>query len=411
MSAESLQTLIARAQAQEPLGRYDEALADLERVIVEAQQEGLDGFRATALQYRGRLLRLKGALAAAEESATAAARLFAELGDQAGQAQALLVLGEVLSDQARLSEFEGICQQALALSREAASLAVEARALMLLATAEVYLGRMRSARTRLGEARRAFEALGDRRGAASSLLMLGRVDHARGRLRGAARSLRQALAIFQELGERRAITATSVNLGQIDMERGALVAARRFAESAVALSRELGDVAMQARSAVLLAQVEVELGQWEPPVGLLREAEVLCTAGNFRSILPEIYRVLAEAYLAGERVAEAETYARLGRTSVTEDDHYSQGTTELVLAQVLGRLGLVQEANGAFNRALGHLEEADEAFEIGWGHLGYAQFLSATGSRDQAGQHLAAARRAFVALGARSRVEAIDRLA
>ncbi|MBM2826395.1 MAG: Guanylate cyclase protein [Dehalococcoidia bacterium] len=366
-----LQVLLARAQSLEPLSRYDSALEDLEKVITGAETAGLLTLEASALYQKGKILRIKGELETAEENTRHAVEIYARAGDSAGQAQALLVLGEIFSDQAKLGEFEEMSLEAIELSRQAHSQWVEARGLTLLGTACVYLGKAEEARGYIEQAVNIYRGLGDRRGAATSLLMLGRADHMVGHLRVAATSIEEAIDIFEELGDRRAMTSASFNLGLMNLERGELDEARLYAERGITLTGGVGEAPIRIRCMLLLGQVEVESSNWDRAAEILKDSEGLCLAHNQKGALPEVYRVIGQAYLGSGDVAEAEKYALLGRDVVAEEDPYSQGTTRLVLALVLERQGRMDESEAEFKKAVESLEEAEEAFEIGWSHLCY----------------------------------------
>lgn len=410
MTNSDLQSLLTRAQALEPAARYDAALGDLDMVLSRARAEGATAFEAAALHHRGRVLSIKGELAAAEESVRQAADLFALLRDPVGQAQALLVLGEVLSDQARLSEFEAVCREAIGLGRQASSALVEARAVVLLGASEIMQGKAEDARAHIEEGVAAYRRIGDRKGTATSLLMLGRLDHMNGRLGAAARSTRDAVAIFEELGETRATVASALSLGQMDLERGALAEARPYVERGLALIHGTGDVAMELRCILLRGQIDVEAGQFETALATMREAQVLCSGYDLVSILPEVYRTMAQAQVGLGDAAGAERSALLGIQATGREDDYSLGTTRVAHAMAVAALGRGNEAERAFHEGVDHLEKAAETYERGWGHLAYGQFLLAQGRREDARGHLDRAREAFASLEAEAKVRLIESL-
>lgn len=139
-------------------------------------------------------------------------------------------------------------------------------------------------------------------------------------------------------------------------------------------------------------------------------AEELCQGHGQQGILPEVYRVLAQAYLGASAIHEARRYAQLALHTVDEEDAYSRGTTGVILGLVLQHEGLVQEAGETLSQALTYLEEAGEAFELGWGHLMTAQLLLSVSDRAGAAGHLRQARAVFKALQAEAKVRRIDEL-
>ena len=410
MTNEQLQSLLARAQSHEPAARYHEALQDLDALLAQAREGGATAFEAAALHHRGRVLRIKGELAAAEESVRQAADLFAALQDPVGQAQALLVKGEILSDQAKFREFEAACREAIRLARRANNQLVGARAVVLLGSSQILQGKADDARAYIEEGVAAYSRIGDRRGTATSLLMLGRVDHMSGRLGVAARATQDAVAIFEELGETRASIAACYALAQMNLERGIAGEARPYIDRGIALTLGTGDIVMELRCMLLRAQVDIELGEFAVALSTMREAQVLCSGYELASILPEIYRTMAQAQVGLGNGAEAENSALLAVQAAFEEDDYSQGTARLAYALAMAASGRSAEADAAFAEAVDRLEKAGETFEIGWGRLAWGQFLVAQGRRDEAGRHLARAREAFASLESQAKVSLIDSL-
>ncbi|MCX6023388.1 MAG: tetratricopeptide repeat protein, partial [Chloroflexi bacterium] len=358
---------LAHAATLEPLGEYEAALKLLIFVHEAAAERGLKQLEGMALVQKARILRIQGDLAAAESATDTAAELLAASGDDAGQAQAKIVLGEIFSDQAKLADFEAACRQAIDLAR-GSSAWVEARGLTLLGTACVYQGRVEEAHRYVGQAVEAYREMADRRGRATSLITYGRIQHMRGEMEQAISAIHEAVLVFEELGDHRSLASASFALGLIRFEQGDLPGARSAAELGLSHASAINEAAMRIRSLLLLSQVENESGLYPDALTHLHDAEEMCLNFDQKSVLPEIYRTLGMAYWGTGQLDEAERCARKGREVVTEDDHYSQGTTWLVLARVLSAAGKTDEGESAFIQGLDAIEESEEQYEIGMGH-------------------------------------------
>ena len=404
----ALRLFIGRAQTLEPLARYDEAIEDLDVVLKGAQELGIVSLQALSLHQMAKILRIKGEPAMAEEKATEAARLYQEVNDLAGNAQCLLVLGEVFSDQSKLSQFEAVAKEATELGRQVGSLWVEARGSTLIGTGCAYQGKAEEGLQHIEKAVDIYKEMGDRRGIATSLLMLGRINHMLGRPKAAAQHIIEAVEMFEELGDRRAMASASFNLGLMSLERGDVQEAQHHAERGIAMTSNVGESSMRIRCLLLLAQAQVESGDPEGAIRNLIETDTLCTTHAQTSALPEVYRVTAQAYLGLGKLDEAEKYALKGCEVVAEDDPYSLGTTRLVYALVLEAKNRNEEAEEAYTKALGYLEEAGEEFEIGLIHHCYGMFLMKREQYGPANEHLLEAREAFVSLEAQARIDTID---
>lgn len=410
MVEDTLGRLLSRAQELEPGARYDEALQDLETVISEARQAGLSPFEAAALLHRGRLLRIKGQLDASEESARAAAMLFAEVGDRGGQARALLVVAEVLSDRALLSDFDRVSKQALALSQAAGDASAEARSHTLVAASHLYLGRPGEAAASCQLALGIYGAMQDRRGIAATQLLLSRAELSRGNIAAAVEANQAALSLFQDLGEQRALSSVLFNLGQMLYEREELSDARTYAERGVQLTSGSGDSAMAARHLLLRAQIDIELASFDQALEGLRQAQAIAQGHDLVSIVPEVDRTTAQALLGLGQTDEARAAAVRGVQGTSSDDPYSQGTATLVQALADVRTGAANDAERAFRAAMEYLEEAAEMFELGWGHREFGSFLMASGRPQEAREEFLRSKEAFERLQATARVARVDAL-
>lgn len=407
----ALDVLLARAQVKEPLGQYDAALTDVEQVLSQAVEQQLTPMQASGYAQKARLLRLMAQPDEAISCVEEAIKLYREGHDIRGEATALSVLGELRSDRAELEKFESTLRQALVLARLGDLEWLEAKMLTLLGTACIQQGKMGEAPEHLLAAAETYRRIGDRRGMASSYLMLGRVEHATGNSRDAVAHVEEAYAIFHEMGDQPMRVASLVTLGQLHLERGNLNPCRMYSQTALELAKTLGQHAQAIRATLILAQAELADEPGPNLAPQLLEAMDLCKQTNQVAILPEVYRLLAQVYVALHDPVEGEKFARLGREVVEEDDHYSQGTTWYALALTLAaQPGRQPEAEEVFHKALEQLEEAEEGFEIGDGHLAYAVFLMDNGRADEAGDHLAKAHEAFTAIGTRDRLARIEDL-
>src|SRR5439155_8378378 len=107
-------------------------------------------------------------------------------------------------------------------------------------------------------------------------------------------------------------------LGQLYLERGQLQPAREHSEQGAELSRLLGMTAQQMRCLLVLSQAEMAEGRAKEAVNRLLDAQTLCESSDQAAILPEVQRMLAQAYLAAGELDLAESHALKGREVVEE---------------------------------------------------------------------------------------------
>ena len=404
------EALLRRALVKESLGRFDSAIEDLNLAQIWADVRQAPVAEAAANVQKARVLRLQGHSADAVVCAEHAVTLYRHTDDALGKAQALLIFGELYSDQAKLSEFEQLCREAREIARTGCPRWLEARCLTLLGSACIYQGSMAEALEYLAEAADIYEDINDRRGLATSALMLGRVLHANGQAADAIINIERAFKVADELGDSPMRVAALATLAQLNLERGNLFAARLYADQGAVLSKGLGQIGQQMRCLLVLGQVCTAEGDVDTAIARLQEAKTVCEESDQGAILPEVYRMLAQAYVAQGQPKTAEEYALLGRQVVAEDDHYSQGTTWMAMAEVQAALGRYEEAEAAFKHAQEALDAAGETYEIGDIHLAFAVFLIERGRSDEASEHLRSAEESFAPLETKDKIERIAQL-
>jgi tetratricopeptide (TPR) repeat protein len=162
----------------------------------------------------------------------------------------------------------------------------------------------------------------------------------------------------------------------------------------------------------LLILAQAAIGEGLPSAALegLLQAQTLCEGTDQKAILPEVYRMLGQAYLALEELDRAEMFAQKGREVVEEDDTYSQGTTWFALSLVLAAQERHEEAEAAFGHAFEDLEASGEAYEIGQAHLEYGEYHLKQGDVEVARTHLEQAHESFVDLETKDMLTRIEEL-
>jgi len=81
---------------------------------------------------------------------------------------------------------------------------------------------------------------------------------------------------------------------------------------------------MELRCMLLRAQTDIELGEFAAALSTMREAQVICSGYELASILPEIYRTMAQAQVGSGDAADAENSALLAVQAAFEEDDYSK---------------------------------------------------------------------------------------
>ena len=272
---------LEQAQASTLLGKFPGELAAAQQALRRAERGGARHLVARARLLEGRSYFNQGQLRPAEDSLQAARQLYVDIGDRAGLASVLNVLGSVVSDRHDLQRAVSMYKDALAASEQIGDRRGMSSALN-------NLGVVLKDQRRFDEARQAHERaltlrreIADRNWIAISLSNIGVVLFEQDRLGEAARSYKESLALSRELGNRRSEVRALHNLAIVNREMGHLAAARSEYEASLPVRAELGDqrggvMGRVELGMVLLAQGDLALARKmeEEAVRLAREIEL-----------------------------------------------------------------------------------------------------------------------------------------
>jgi diguanylate cyclase (GGDEF)-like protein len=308
--------------------------------------------------------------------------LMRSLGDTAGEAEALNLLGNVLTTQARFEEGIATHQLALALRRRLGNLEGEAGSLNNIALALRHQGQPAEALEHLLQSQAVARTAGDFTAQAYAQVNVGSTLLELADPAAALDALDRALELVRATSDRALECTTQTQrglaLGQLNRRDEALSAL----EKAMALARRTGNRGDLTRVHLALGQVLMDVDETAAAQGHLRTALEGARGGGDLALEPEALLRLAQARL---RMGDADEAARLGDEVLA----LAQRRQDVgVLADAHQLLSQVHEARGDAAASLQHLQN----------HLEYAQ--------QRSGRH--ALRRAHAAL-ARHEIETARR--
>jgi tetratricopeptide (TPR) repeat protein/transcriptional regulator with XRE-family HTH domain len=248
------------------------------------------------------LLRRDGPWAEAVTRHDRAARAAAGLGDQPGQASALLSLAHARWLTAEFPAAARTAARALAMFGELGDQLGEASASVLLAQTQRLTGDYPAATRLLVRALSLFGGLGDRLGQARALLSLGVVRRLTGDYQSAAAAAQQALILSRQLGGPRDHAQALVLVGDLRRDTGDYPAAITAAEQALGLYREVGDRNGEARALWTLGSAQR-------------------AAGNYPAATSTLVRALGIWKDVGHRYCKASTLLYLGAVRRETQDY------------------------------------------------------------------------------------------
>ncbi|HWC26688.1 MAG TPA: tetratricopeptide repeat protein, partial [Solirubrobacteraceae bacterium] len=358
------------------------------RGMLEAALAAGDGasapIRAKALWGAGFLALMSGDADAANVRLEESLARFRQLGDAAGCARALLLLGN--SSYARLEP------DALSLLEESAALATEADDPWCLSHAVAIAGLEHGRRNDLPAARRMFEEClqvarraGDKQGVRLGLVGLGSIAVKQGHLREGETLLDDAMAIAAELGDDY-IRATALQyLGQLATVRGEYDRADELLRGAMTMLREIGPADAAGDAFVYFAELANARGDRQ--TARRRFEDALALARGVGATSTTSLQGLAELSAADGDSAKA---FRLFREAL---ERARSGGDRLGAARSLHGLGQLARAEGDVQRAAAlHNEALDLRRRVGAAPATTASLEAVAALAAEAGRHVHAAR-------------------
>jgi tetratricopeptide (TPR) repeat protein len=320
-----------RAEREALLACRDHLAATGQRARLVALTAGLTG-----------LLRRDGPWDQARALHAAAAQAAEELGHRAGQAGALLSLGDVerlMGDSAAAAR---TLTAALGIFRELGDRLGLAAALSALGEAQRVTGDNLAAAASLEEALDTYRDQGDQLGTAYATYYLATVRCLTDRLPEAGRLLEGAVLLFSQLGDQTGKT-NAVNLLALGQkELGDYPAAERNLTEALGLARELGNRLGQANALAFRGAVRQTTGHYADAaadlataVGLYREigskhgeanalfyqGSLMCRTGDYRGARAVLASALELAERIGSSIDQANALAWLAEAAWNLNGH------------------------------------------------------------------------------------------
>jgi class 3 adenylate cyclase/tetratricopeptide (TPR) repeat protein len=381
-----------RSAHQEAVACYEEALDVLRHLPESAgtQRKAIDVRLAlrNSLYPLGQFTRIIGFLDEAEALAAA-------IGDRER-------LAVVLSRRAHYFWTVGELRAGLEAGQRALSFGVQLDSLRLKAAASLFLGQLHHAR---GDYAAAIEILEtvvawlpgevafDRLGMAAppsifarTWLALSRAET--GAFAGALAQGAEALRIAEALDHPYGFYHGHLAVGAVHALKGDVVLALPALERALRIAEESSMRGMARPTIAHLGSAYGLIGRVEAATAVLEDGLVDHASNVFLALN---VCVLAQAYLLGGRIVEAEQAAtRALELSRKQEQRGNEARAMWVLGEIAAR-SAPAEAEGSYRSALGLAEELGMRPLVAHCHLGLGKLYRRTGQREQAGEHLATA--------------------
>ncbi len=339
-----------------------------------AQRLGDQPGEANALLNLGSVRRLTADFPGAAAAMEHALDISRDLGDQFGASIALLNLGSVRRLTGDLPGATAALEQALDISRDLGNRICEANALSGLGEVQQLAGDLPGATTVLEQALDISRDVGDQFGVSIDLLVLGELRRQTSDLRGAAAALEQALEILRDLGDRIGEANALIIPGEVRHVSSDFPAATTALEQALEISRDLGDRLSEANILWNWGEVRQASGDFPGATTVLEQAlDISRDLGDQFGVsialinLGDLQRQTGDLRRAAAALEQG--------LEISRDLGHRLGE-----AIALSNLGALRHVSGDFLAAAAALEQALEIFRDLGDRLGEAGALNRTGT-------------------------------
>jgi tetratricopeptide (TPR) repeat protein/tRNA A-37 threonylcarbamoyl transferase component Bud32 len=334
------------------LGEFKREVEVGERAVEKARSLGARHLYALALVRLAYPLSMVGERARAGQMAAEASRIFEEINDPVGRANAA-------ERRASLAWKSGDLPSALELYRQAMELyakqgAEHLRISVLLDHAGVLsdLGRWDEAQREYEELLADSRALGNKRAEANATIALGQQLENRGKLAEAEARLKEALEMCRAIGKRNAEGVTLESLSDVLLQRGDPPAAQEYANKAIEVYTAIGDQTGVGNALGKLARAKFWMGDASASADYTKATALLDKLGE-KAHLANVRREVAEVALEAGRLDEAESVARSSVAALAAAQAgVPEAWSQSILARVLCAAGKLTEARAVVDASL-----------------------------------------------------------
>ena len=358
-----LVTLLERIGEIEALvGRYDRAQASFVEALAGADDDPVT--RARLLRRSAYVLERKGTY---DEALTLLTEARDVLGDRDSEEAARITLqvGQVRFWRGEYDLARASLQEAVREAERLDADDVTATGLKLLGNVANNVGDIRAAEDLYGRSKLAYERLEDQVGVADVRSNLGMIYRRLGRWDDSIGEYAASLGLRERTGHVRGIAASHNNLGEVYRSRGDPAQAIPHYLQAIKLLEAAGGLADAAVVLMSLGAARTESGDVAGGLADLREAETRVQAVGRTKFLPDLYRLLASAELAGGRNAEARDLAtRSAELAREAGARHLEAMAQRVLAEAHLAAGDAASARPLLEASCATLREAGETVEL-----------------------------------------------
>jgi serine/threonine protein kinase/tetratricopeptide (TPR) repeat protein len=276
-----------------------------------------------------------------------------ETGSKHGMSIATNNIANVLLVRGDLSGARKMYEQAVSLFHEVGDRNYEGFALTNLANVTTELGNWLIAKQISDQALSLFHEVNDKDGLAYALNAVASALEVHGDLPGARRNYEEALNFSRETGDKNIGAYASYGLCHVDTLAGDLPKAKEHCLDALRTRQEMGDKATIAETSSRYAELLIEEGQFQEAETLLRQALEEFLAERLSDDEIEARAILAYAFVAQRKTAEAQAEINSAQRLVTKSQNApTRLKLQIIAARQRARTDTIVEAKNRFETVL-----------------------------------------------------------
>ncbi|TFF85197.1 tetratricopeptide repeat protein [Candidatus Heimdallarchaeota archaeon] len=367
---EIIQILNLKAEAQQDLGQYQEALETIKEAEklfkkIKEKDELKEEIQAKILSLKGLIYLKKGGFEKAHAFLEKSLELYQKINDKEELSSVLNYLGGISLHKGELDEALDYFQQSLKIRRKLGSKTLISGSLNNIAVIYYYKSELDKALECLLEALTLAKEMKKNYSIGNAYNNIGNVHLKKGELNQALESYKKALKSFKQLDSKDGMAINSINIGIVYERKGEFEEALKFLEWSLEIFQEIGNTRYMADALQSIGAIHQKKGKLKQAVKTFKKA--LTLQNEIENTIVASYTMLQLLNVEIERgeIEEAKKYLEeIKGIQIEEENKEIELYCSLGEAMILKEEKMEQELSfKSLHRQMKNIVEAKRKFE------------------------------------------------